>query len=127
MANDWKWVRCMASPKQPQSIAGLKIHNIRVMTVKNPIIPVTTQAVSLRKTPVTSRIPQNVSANAKNSPRTNEAGAANPIWKKFIYSLIIREVPVGSMSFRIPETKKTKPSILAQNLLVIFFIAVRGY
>lgn len=76
---DWACVRCMASPKQPQSMEGFSIHRSNVSIVNPAIRMVDAHAVAFLKIPVMRKIPMNVSVNANSSPMTPAKPRRNPI------------------------------------------------
>ena len=118
LVNVSAWVRWMASPKQPQSIFGLKTTSSRVISVNRLWKPIDTGATTLLHTPVISPAPIVHSANEKNIPAVMAEKSMNPICRKWKYSFITREAPTGSISFRMPEMKNTKPATYPQNLFI---------
>ena len=109
LIRDCQCVKWMASPKQPQSITGLKITRIAVMIVKNDIRESVMIPVILLKTPDTSITPVKVSRRARATAIGMAAPLRKPMWRKFRYSLMMRLVPTGSITLRIPLSRNTIP------------------
>lgn len=92
----WTCERWTASPKQPQSIIGLKITRSMVINVKNAVSAIVSIAVALRATPAISMKPQTVSTNAIKVPNGFESTSRKETWKKLKYSFTTSPAPTGS-------------------------------
>ena len=113
MKSDCECVRWTASPKHPQSITGLKITRASVTSVKSPTRQKVTTETILCAIPEISAQPVSVSTRARPTPAALAAGIAKSRCKNLKYSATMSDVPVGSMSFSIPATKKTSPTTTA--------------
>ena len=130
------WDRWTASPKHPQSISGLNMTRIKVISVNTDCRPKVIGVMSFLHTPVMRPVPNIASIKANADPIGFATGSRKPICMKSRYSLMMRPVPTGSISFRIPDMKNTMPVenpqkrfircsryLILMNFIYLYFIA----
>ena len=103
-------LRCIASPKHPQSLTGLKMNIIRVRRVKNEMNPSAIFEKSFIRSPFRIATPTRNSAVESSMPEGMERKSMNPRWNAPRYSFILSALPIGSMAFRNPESINRIPN-----------------
>ena len=84
--------------------------------VKNPIRTKEAMAVTFLHTPLIRAAPSTASTKARHSAIPTATGERKPIYRKSSQALTMKALPVGSISFNIPDSRNTAPETNAQNL-----------
>ena len=104
------WVKWMASPKQPQSMAGLKTSRATDISTKTHMAERVMIAVIFRHNPVMSAAPKTDSVRDTATAAGMEMKERKSRCMNFRYSSTISFVPTGSISLKTPDTKNTMPT-----------------